>query len=155
MKITTKTGDSGKTDIIGERVDKCCDIIEYLGTLDEVCSVINLLRCSVDNEMIKSELLTVVEDVVCISSFVAKKEPLDIKDRLTLLEEKMSKYEEKLCDVKLFTYPENKDAAIADYARCVIRRCERCGAKCKCDITYLNRLSDYMYVLSRYMEIGE
>ncbi len=155
MKITTKTGDCGKTDIIGERVDKCCDIIEYLGTLDEVCSVINLLSCCTDDKLIKAQLSKIVEDIVYIASFAAKKEQAETGDIVRLLEENMSMFEEKLCDVKLFTYPKRKNAAIADYTRCVIRRCERIAARCNCDITYLNRLSDYMYVLSRYMEIGD
>ena len=49
----------------------------------------------------------------------------------------------------------DKSAAVTDYARCVVRRLERCAVRCKLDIRYLNRLSDYLFVLSRYLECGD
>lgn len=155
MKITTMTGDNGITDIYNQRVDKCCDIIELLGSLDESASVISLAASFVNEDRIKDELLSVIPSITKIASSVNKKERVSMDKEVEFLEERISFYEQSTKDIKLFEYPLKRDAALTDYARCVVRRAERCAVRCKVDIRYLNRLSDYLFLVSRYIEYGE
>lgn len=155
MIITTATGDMGKTDISGERVDKCCDIIELLGTLDEAASVIAVARSIIGDESASEELLSAVSAITVLASGVNKKEDADLTEETEFLEKRIEFYEAKIEKIVLFEYPSKKEAAVLDYARCVVRRAERCAVRCSRDVRYLNRLSDYLFVLSRYMEYGE
>ncbi len=155
MKITTGTGDNGTTDLYSERVDKCCDIVELLGTLDETASVISVCRSLINDEVIEKELSDVILTITKIASFVCKRENALVDKEREFLEDRISFYEKNTPEIKLFEYPSKKISAVMDYARCVVRRTERCAVRCKMDISYLNRLSDYLFVLSRYTEYGE
>ena len=155
MKFTTKTGDNGITDMMDERVEKCCDMIEFIGTLDEAASVISVARSFVDNKRCKDELSAVISCITKIASLVNKKEKIFSDEDVSQIEEWISYYEKETPHIRLFEYPSDKSAAVTDYARCVVRRVERCAVRCKLDIRYLNRLSDYLFVLSRYLECGD
>lgn len=155
MKITTRSGDRGTTDIYNERVDKCCDIVELLGSLDESASIISLAACLISDNYLKDELMSIIPSITKIASSVNKKENALMEEEMGFLEKRISFYEENIKEVRLFEYPSKKEAAVTDYARCIIRRAERCAVRCKLNISYLNRLSDYLFLVSRYIEYGE
>lgn len=155
MKITTKTGDSGITDIYNQRVDKCCDIVELLGNLDESASIISFAASLVSDKETKDELAALIPSITKIAASANKKESAHMGEELNFLEERISFYEESIKEIRLFDYPSKKEAAAIDYARCVVRRTERCAVRCRLNIRYLNRLSDYLFLVSRYIEYGE
>lgn len=155
MKITTKTGDNGITDIYNERVDKCCDIVELLGSLDESASIISVAASLISVKEIKDELLSLIPSFTKLAASVNKKETAYMDQEVESLEKMICFYEENIKEIRLFEYPSRREAAVLDYARCVVRRAERCAVRCKFDIRFLNRLSDYLYLLSRYIEYGE
>ncbi len=167
-KIYTKTGDKGTTSLIGgTKVPKSHRRIEAYGTVDELNSVIGLCRDLLKKENITHVLQEVQDRLFTIGSALAcdpDKEPKlkipDLKEEdITLLEMEMDNMNETLPPMKSFILPGGHFAASTLHvARCVCRRAERCCVrlqKKKEDvepliITYLNRLSDYLFVLSRH-----
>jgi cob(I)alamin adenosyltransferase len=169
LKIYTKTGDKGKTSLIGgTKVPKSHLRIEAYGTVDELNSWIGF----VNDQLIKkheNKILKEIQDrLFTIGSSLAcdpEKEPkLKIPDLgesdVLLLEKEIDKMNEKLPEMKSFLLPGGHPAvSSAHIARCVCRRAERlCVAldenKMFVDplvIKYLNRLSDYLFVLARFI----
>ncbi len=173
MKIYTKKGDSGTTQLIGgTKVPKHHVRIEAYGTIDELNSFTGLLR---DHEMAdnhKNTLLEIQDRLFTIGSSLASdpgksrmKIP-DLKEEdVSLLESEMDKMEEQLPEMKSFILPGgNITSSYAHIARCVCRRAERLavhlsetdGEVDPLIIKYLNRLSDYFFVLARKLtaELG-
>jgi cob(I)alamin adenosyltransferase len=168
-KIYTKTGDQGKTSLIGgTKVAKSDLRIESYGTVDELNSYIGLVSDHLTNEEIKVILKEIQDRLFTIGSSLAcdaEKEPLmkipDLKeDDLTLLENEIDKMNEQLPAMKNFILPGGHVAVSTTHvARCVCRRAERLCVNLKENggfidplvIKYLNRLSDYLFVLARYI----
>lgn len=169
IKIYTKTGDKGITSLIGgTKVPKSHLRIESYGTIDELNSWIGLLN---DQFNIKHEniLLKEIQDrLFTIGSSLAcdpEKEPkLKIPDLgesdILLLEKEMDKLNSKLPEMKSFLIPGGHPAvSSAHIARCICRRAERLAVALQQHnmfvdplvIKYLNRLSDYLFVLARYI----
>ena len=167
-KIYTKTGDKGTTSLIGgTKVPKSHRRIEAYGTVDELNSFTGLCLDHLKANNIHNMLREVQDRLFTIGSALAcdpDKEPKlkipDLKEEdVTLLETEMDKMNEILPPMKSFILPGGHIAASALHvARCVCRRAERCCVRLqkKKDeidpliIQYLNRLSDYLFVLSRY-----
>ncbi len=167
-KIYTKTGDKGTTSLIGgTKVSKSHRRIEAYGTVDELNSFIGLCRDHLKTEPIPHVLQEVQDRLFTIGSALAcdpEKEPKlkipDLKEvDITLLEKEMDTMNETLPPMRSFILPGGHIAASTLHvARCVCRRAERCCVRLqkKNDaiepliITYLNRLSDYLFVLSRF-----
>ncbi|MEO8147140.1 MAG: cob(I)yrinic acid a,c-diamide adenosyltransferase [Bacteroidia bacterium] len=165
MKIYTKTGDKGQTSLIGGvRVPKHNLRIEAYGTVDELNSHIGLLRDQpIDEHSIKI-LIEIQDRLFTIGSHLAA-DPVksrmklpDIKEEdVTLLENEMDKMNETLPEMRSFVLPGGHTiVSYCHIARCVCRRAERCVTHLASvehveEITYiyLNRLSDYLFVLSR------
>ena len=168
VKIYTKTGDLGKTSLIGgTKVSKSNIRIESYGTIDELNSFIGLVGDYLQDDTkdflkeIQDRLFTIGSSLACDPD----KEPLmkipDLKeDDVLLLEKEMDKMNEVLAPMKNFILPGGHVAvSSAHIARCVCRRAERlCVGMSEHDnfveplvIKYLNRLSDYLFVLSRYV----
>ncbi len=168
FKIYTKTGDAGKTALIGgTKVPKSHIRIESYGTVDELNSVIGLLSDHLHDEQSKSTLKEIQDRLFTIGSSLAcdpEKESLmklpDLKeDDVTFLETEIDRMNEILPPMKNFILPGGHVAvSTAHIARCVCRRAERiCVAMQETDmfihalvIKYINRLSDYLFVLARY-----
>ncbi|MES2894341.1 MAG: cob(I)yrinic acid a,c-diamide adenosyltransferase [Bacteroidota bacterium] len=168
-KIYTKTGDLGKTSLIGgTKVPKSHLRIETYGTTDELNSFIGLTADHVEDEHLKSILKETQDRLFTIGSSLAcdpEKEPLmkipDLKEEdIVLLETEIDAMNEKLAPMKFFILPGGHPAiSTAHVARCVCRRAERlCVNMQEHDlfvdplvIKYLNRLSDYLFVVSRYI----
>ncbi|WP_443943526.1 cob(I)yrinic acid a,c-diamide adenosyltransferase [Pedobacter sp. AW1-32] len=165
MKIYTKTGDKGQTSLIGgTRVPKYHLRIEAYGTVDELNSHIGLIMCQpIDPhhqkllKEIQDRLFTVGADLAADPEKSRMKIP-DLHDSdITLLESEMDVMNELLPPLKHFVLPGGNNAvAYCHIARCVCRRAERLTVELAENsvvnerITiYLNRLSDYLFVLAR------
>ncbi|AWV99925.1 cob(I)yrinic acid a,c-diamide adenosyltransferase [Arcticibacterium luteifluviistationis] len=164
-KIYTKTGDKGSTGLIGgERISKGELRIEAYGSVDELNSWIGLLRdvsTSVGRRAVLKEiqdrLFTIGAELASIPEGSSKKLP-DLKEGdIILLENEMDTMNELLPDLKHFVLPGGSmNVSYAHLARTVCRRAERCAIRLHDEvglnfilIKYLNRLSDYLFVLSR------
>ncbi len=168
MKIYTKTGDNGTTSLIGgTKVPKSHLRIEAYGTVDELNSHIGLCKDLLADEQGKKILLEVQDRLFTIGSSLAcdpVKEPKmqipDLKETdIELLEKEMDRMNETVPPMKSFILPGGHiTLSQLHIARCVCRRAERCCVRLEQEsleveaiiIKYLNRLSDYLFVLSRY-----
>ncbi|HXU27403.1 MAG TPA: cob(I)yrinic acid a,c-diamide adenosyltransferase [Bacteroidia bacterium] len=165
FKVYTKTGDKGQTSLIGgTRLPKQHIRIEAYGTVDELNSWIGLLRDqAIDANSIKI-LLEVQDRLFTIGSLLAadpdknKMKLPEIKEEdIVLLEKEIDVMEETLPPMKSFVLPGgHTTVSYCHLARCVCRRGERAVLRVaeneKVDelvYKYLNRLSDYLFVLSR------
>lgn len=168
MKIYTKTGDKGTTALVGgRRVSKGDLKIESYGTVDELNSWIGLVRDQPINETrrnllkeIQDRLFTIGADLASEPEQVRKKPvPSLLEDDITLLEQEMDKMDAGLPPLKAFVLPGgNQAVSFAHLARTVCRRAERIVIRLSAEeevnpmiVKYLNRLSDYLFVLSRKM----
>ena len=169
LKIYTKTGDLGKTSLIGgTKVPKSHLRIETYGTTDELNSYIGLVSDQLTDAHPKIILKEIQDRLFTIGSSLAcdpDKEPLmkipDLKETdVVLLENEIDKMNEVLPPMKFFILPGGHVAVSTTHvARCVCRRAERlCVNMQEHDlfvdplvIKYINRLSDYLFVLSRYV----
>lgn len=168
MKIYTKTGDRGTTALIGgTRVPKSDGRIEAYGTVDELNAWIGVLGETTSQEKEKALLKEIQDRLFTIGSSLAcdpEKEPLmKIPDLLPsdieLLEKDIDRMNAEIPPMKFFVLPGGHLAvAHAHVARCVCRRAERACVLLQENqafveplvIQYLNRLSDHLFVLSRY-----
>ena len=165
MKIYTKKGDNGTTGLIGgTRVAKNSLRIDAYGTVDELNSYIGVVRDYPINEIYKLQLIEVQDRLFTIGSSLAsdpEKSTMKIPDLnnsdVELLEKWMDEMDEQLVPMKFFVLPGGHHAvSFAHVARCVCRRAERITTDLKekefvseLVLIYLNRLSDYLFVLSR------
>ncbi|MCW3078923.1 cob(I)yrinic acid a,c-diamide adenosyltransferase [Segetibacter sp.] len=169
IKIYTKTGDKGKTSLIGgTKVPKSNIRIDSYGTVDELNSFIGLVNDHLQDNRLKSLLKEIQDRLFTIGSSLAcdpEKEPLmkipDLKEAdVLMLEEEIDTMNEVLPVMKNFIIPGGHVAvSTAHIARCVCRRAERLCVQIMeagsfidpLVIKYLNRLSDFLFVLARYI----
>jgi len=165
MKIYTKKGDKGETSLLGgTRVPKSHIRIESYGTVDELNSWIGLIRDQKIDAQSKDLLIHIQDRLFTIGSHLASdpsksgiKIP-DIKEEdVVVLEKAIDKMNEVLPEMKSFVLPGgHTTVSYCHIARCICRRAERCAVNLAQSekvedliIKYLNRLSDYLFVLSR------
>lgn len=169
MKIYTKTGDKGQTSLIGgTRVPKHHIRIEAYGTVDELNSWIGLLRDMTADEHVKTILIEVQDRLFTIGSSLAadpeksKMKLPELKEEdVTLLEKEIDAMDAVLAPMKSFVLPGgNETVSHCHIARCICRRAERCVIHLtetspvnEVVIHYLNRLSDYLFTLSRKLSL--
>lgn len=169
MKIYTKNGDQGQTSLIGgEKVSKCAARVEAYGTVDELNANIGLLRDTCTFPDIKDELQRIQHSLFSIQSLLAAAEPEKydflpkLKDEgVYFIEEAIDRMQDELPLFKAFIIPGGHSlVSMTHVVRCVCRRAERrVVALAQTDsvdavlIRYLNRLSDYFFVLSRYFAL--
>ena len=169
MKIYTKTGDEGKTSLLGgTKVFKNNPRIEAYGTVDELNSYIGLVSDYSNDEHTKSvlkeiqdRLFTIGSELACDPGKASKMQVPDLHEiDIELLEKEIDKMQEELPVMKNFILPGGHPVvSFAHVARCVCRRAERCTVNLKENeevvdaliIKYLNRLSDYLFSLARYL----
>jgi cob(I)alamin adenosyltransferase len=172
MKIYTKTGDKGLTSLIGgTRVPKSSLRIECYGTVDELNSHIGLVRDQEVNAARRPLLKEIQDRLFTIGSALAadpEKSKMKLPDLhaadVTLLEDEMDRLNLELPELRAFILPGGHPAVShAHVARCVCRRAERLvihlaeeSFVAELVVIYLNRLSDFLFVLSRAMahELG-
>ena len=165
MKIYTKTGDKGLTSLIGgTRVPKHHLRIESYGTVDELNSYIGLIRDQDISQHDKEILKHIQDRLFTIGSSLAadpEKSRMVIPDLhladIELLEKEMDSMDAQLPQLKHFILPGGSNTiSFCHIARCVCRRAERITVHLAEESTvddkvsiYLNRLSDYLFVLAR------
>jgi cob(I)alamin adenosyltransferase len=172
MKIYTKTGDKGTTALFGgKRVSKADLRIDTYGTVDELNSYIGLVRDQPVNASRKNVLVEIQDRLFTIGSILATepgntkvKVPSLSESDVTVLEKEIDTMESQLPPMKSFVLPGgHQSVSFCHVARTVCRRAERLvialDAQEKVDalvVQYLNRLSDYLFMLSRKMtaELG-
>ncbi|MFT4876419.1 MAG: cob(I)alamin adenosyltransferase [Bacteroidia bacterium] len=160
MKIYTKGGDKGQTSLVGgTRVSKAHDKIEAYGTVDELNSAIGIIACS--NEEYANFLKTIQHKLFNAGSILASENDLSFElpsiqlSDIELLEKEIDRLEKGLPRLKNFILPGGSIiSAHTHLARCICRRAERRIVGLEEDkysliLQYLNRLSDYLFVLSR------
>jgi cob(I)alamin adenosyltransferase len=172
MKIYTKTGDNGTTALFGgTRVKKYNSRIESYGTVDELNAYIGLIKDQEISEYIKESLLKIQNELFTLGAMLATppeketlkngKERLNIpkinEDSILFLENEIDKMDAVLPQMTHFILPGGHQAvSFCHVARCVCRRAERLSVELNDQETlnenilkYLNRLSDYLFVLAR------
>jgi cob(I)alamin adenosyltransferase len=172
MKIYTKTGDKGTTSLIGgTRLSKAHIRIEAYGTIDELNSYIGLLRDQPVNENRRDLLKEIQDRLFTIGSHLAS-EPEQTKkilpdlseEDIKLLETSMDEIDAIVPALRAFVLPGgHQSVSFGHIARTVCRRAERGVIHLQTQeevedsvVKYLNRLSDYLFMLCRAMtyELG-
>ena len=166
MKIYTKTGDKGTTSLIGgKRVLKNSDKLNAYGSIDELNSFLGLLRAKTTDENIKNEILDIQNTLFNVGAHLALDENVEkIPEFAQINDEKIKKiedlidfFQENLPKITNFIiYGENELSAICHVCRAICRRAEReiitVNQQYNIDnniVTYVNRLSDFLFVLAR------
>ncbi|SDW72639.1 cob(I)alamin adenosyltransferase [Lutibacter oricola] len=172
MKIYTKTGDKGQTSLFGgTRVPKHHIRIEAYGTVDELNSYLGLIKDQPMDEHTKNLLLKIQHELFTLGAMLATpadkqilkngKERLNIEKlndaSITLLENEIDKINENIPPMTHFVLPGgHTTVSYCHIARCVCRRAERIASQLNEQeeisnhiVMYLNRLSDYIFVLAR------
>lgn len=169
MKIYTKTGDDGKTSLFrGGRVSKDNDRIEAYGSVDELNSILGIVLTEITDKEVEKVLIKIQNDLFVVGSDLATvkesnenndKKVLRVpKEMIEFLEKQIDYFDEKLPPLTNFVLPGGtKSAANLHHARTVCRRAERKVVKLMAAagisdevLIYLNRLSDFLFVLSRF-----
>jgi cob(I)alamin adenosyltransferase len=169
MKIYTKTGDTGTTSLFGgKRVSKADLRIDTYGTVDELNSHIGLVRDQQVNAKRKNMLIEIQDRLFTVGSILATepgntkvKIPSLVEDDILLLEKEMDMMDAELSPMKFFVLPGgHQSISFCHVARTVCRRAERLTISLNSQevidplvIKYLNRLSDYLFILSRKMTL--
>ena len=169
MKIYTKTGDKGLTSLIGgTRVPKYHLRIECYGTVDELNSYIGLIACQQIDQHHQVILKEIQDRLFTIGASLAadpQKSKMKIPDLhltdIELLEKEMDDMNEVLPPLKHFVLPGgNTTTSYCHVARCICRRAERLTFQLSSEsfvdekmTIYLNRLSDYLFVLARKLNL--
>jgi cob(I)alamin adenosyltransferase len=176
MKIYTKTGDKGQTSLFGgTRVPKYNDRIEAYGTIDELNSYVGLIRDQKPDKNTFDSLIQVQNDLFTLGAMLAtppEKEMLKngknrlniskiVSDDINFLEQQIDLMNALLPQMTNFVLPGgHSTVSFCHIARCVCRRAERIVVKLADTesidtniIMYLNRLSDYLFVLARKLTL--
>lgn len=169
FKIYTKTGDKGSTSLIGGvRVPKSHIRIESYGTVDELNSYLGMVRDMANNTLITDWIHEVQDRLFTIGSVLATNPDKEVKMKLPdlheadviFLEQKIDEMNEVLPEMRSFILSGgNLAASTTHVARCICRRAERLCVGMQQDnqvvpdmiVQYLNRLSDFLFVLARYI----
>ncbi|HQE11366.1 MAG TPA: cob(I)yrinic acid a,c-diamide adenosyltransferase [Flavipsychrobacter sp.] len=169
FKIYTKTGDKGSTSLIGGvRVPKSHIRIEAYGTVDELNSYLGVVSDSLQDTLLKEWLREIQDRLFTIGSVLATNPDKEVKMKLPDLHDTDIEWLEKNIDTMNETLPEMRSfilpggylpASHTHVARCICRRAERiCVGMVQQEdvvpdlvIKYLNRLSDFLFVVARYI----
>lgn len=172
MKIYTKTGDAGETSLFGGKRVKKYDLrIESYGTIDELNSYIGLIRDQKIDDSTFKTLIKIQNELFSIGAMLATppeneklksgknrlKSTIIGTDEITFLELEIDKMEASLKPMTHFILPGgHTTVSMCHIARCICRRAERITVQLNEEqsinenvLTYINRLSDYLFVLAR------
>ena len=155
MKIYTKTGDKGQTSLAtGQRVSKTDKRIEAYGTADELNSFVGLLRVQLpENEELSWIQNRLFDLGACLAGATLRIED----DNIAQIERWIDRMQNQVPPLKAFVLPAGNEATCrAHVCRTVARRLERAMLACDSnekwqkELMFVNRLSDYFFVLARY-----
>lgn len=163
MSIYTKTGDGGETGLYtGERVRKSSLRVAVYGTVDELDSVLGLARAFVAKVEVRERVLALQKKLPALMADLASRaqEAMIAEADVAALEQAMDEVEGRLPPLTSFLVPgDTQGGAALDHARTVTRRAERLFCRLAeeeevhdTDRRYLNRLSDYCFLLMRLEE---
>lgn len=163
MSIYTKTGDGGETGLYtGERVRKSSLRVAVYGTVDELDSVLGLARAFVAKAEVRERVLALQKKLPALMADLASRaqEAMIAEADVAALEQAMDEVEGRLPPLTSFLLPgDTQGGAALDHARTVTRRAERLFCRLAeeeevhdTDRRYLNRLSDYCFLLMRLEE---
>jgi cob(I)alamin adenosyltransferase len=167
-RVYTKTGDKGKTSLIGgTRVSKHHYRLEAYGTIDELNTFIGMIRSYEVDEATEKQIIDIQHKLFVIGAYLATDEKVaDLRDKLKYdesiieaVEKEMDRMENDLPPMKHFVLPGGHPAvSYCHISRTVCRRAERRILAMADEtevnpwvIRYVNRLSDYLFVLSRHL----
>lgn len=169
-KVTTGTGDTGYTGLLGQqRVPKYDPRPDTFGTVDEVTSALGLARAATRDQHVKELILAIQQDLYLLMAELAT--PPENYDKLgyrvtaehvNRLKQQEEALKRQVEIPNQFVIPgDTLDGAALDLARTIIRRAERMAVKLLHDgvianqevVVYLNRLSDLVFLLARYVEV--
>lgn len=169
FKIYTKTGDKGQTSLIGgTRLPKHHIRIEAYGTVDELNSHLGLLRDVIEDPSTNELLIQIQDRLFTIGSHLAADPvknkmqlPPVFEEDIVALEKAIDTINEQVPEMKSFVLPGGHiHVSWCHIARCVCRRAERAVLRlAESEATeeihgkYLNRLSDYLFMLSRWLTL--
>lgn len=146
MSVITRTGDDGKSRFLGKVVDKDGDLLEAVGTIDELQSLI-------EDEEIQRDLYGIMGELAYDNKIT------NFKSIITNLEEEVIKIEKDLKPISGFLIFKSQKARKINFTRTVCRRAERklvtLSRSQQIDpniLIYINRLSDYLFMLARLRE---
>ncbi len=169
-KVTTGTGDTGYTGLLGEeRVPKYDPRPDTFGTVDEATSALGLARAVAQDQQVKDIIYRIQQELYLLMGELATtpenyekmglKMTIEHVQRLEQVEEELKREVE--IPNKFIIPGDTLDGAALDLARTIIRRAERMAVKLLHDevihnaevVRYLNRLSDLVFILARYIEV--
>ena len=169
-KVTTGTGDAGYTGLLGsERVAKYDPRPDTFGTVDEATSALGLARATTQDTKVKEIIYRIQNELYLLMGELATTpenyEKMGLRmtaDHVQWLEQVEESIKQEVEIPNKFIIPgDTLDGAALDLARTIIRRAERMAVKLLHDgviqngevIRYLNRLSDLVFILARYIEV--
>lgn len=165
MKIYTKGGDTGTTSLVGgTRVCKHCKKIEAYGTIDElncfIGDLLTVMQSTTDKEILNKiqNWLFNIGSILASEEEYVNKMPQVGEEQIAVLENRIDEIDAQLPKHNKFILPQGVSSATkANICRTVARRAERCICALKSEanvsdnvLKFINRLSDYLFVLSRY-----
>lgn len=165
MKIYTKFGDQGKTRVLqGDALGKHEPVIELIGALDELNSAIGMVISQNPKAKIRDQLVAVQNEIfewgAVVAGAPASKSKSPGEDSVVRLEKEIDGWQTQLPKMTHFVLPGGSQAgATLHFVRTICRRTERVCSVVSADSeqsqlvpiqTYLNRLSDWLFVIARY-----
>lgn len=166
MTVYTKNGDKGQTFLFGgKKVLKSDNIIEAIGSVDELNSFIGLLVVKLKNKKNKDFLIEIQKDLYHIMSILSggKEDSNFLEEKVFIFEKKIDEIEKKLSPLNKFIIPGGTEiSSLFHILRVICRRAERAVVRCflnhQSKVTnhqslitkYLNRLSDLFFVFGRF-----
>lgn len=166
IKIYTKVGDKGLTkQVTGKMVPKYDLQIEALGNIDELQSYLGVVLANLSNncQKLRNELENVQRNLYQLQADIVVKNHHEINEsNVVQLENRINELTPKIPYIPEFILQGGKvTGANLQYARTVARRAERSLVKLSlneqkladCDLEYMNRLSDYLFILGRYANV--
>jgi len=161
MPIYTRTGDNGKTSLYtGNRVSKADPLIEALGALDELSCFIGLAVLQLKDRKTVLSLRKIQNDLYLIMAFLSgsKTDKNQFEKRVVFFEESIDSMDKKLPKLNKFIVPgKDRSSSWLHVLRSFARKAERRVVKAsfadnKIIIKYLNRLSDFLFMLARSLD---
>lgn len=169
MAIYTKRGDKGKTSLYDPqgvqnvRIDKDSMVVEVIGNIDELNSYLGVVKSETPDKWMKKEIGEAQKNLLIIGSTLAGSKLRFSKSKVNKLEKVIDKLEGELPVLKNFVLPGGVPiSSHLQYARSLARRAERkvvslskLHATSYALLSYLNRLSDYLFILARKANFDE
>ena len=165
MKIYTKKGDQGQTDLMAIRVGKDDPHIDLIGLLDEVMANLLMLKHYIKATDIKNDLIK-IHDILFMMNYEIAKKSVDgyqtKEEDVKFLESKIDQYDHILKPLtKFIKLDQNEETLWSNMARVVTRRAERQFVELsktepmnQFSLSFINRLSDYLFTLGRFVFEG-